>query len=210
MLPAQYHAEPHISHGAVVEIDMATYEDYGRQGEGLAAGTTNGPVTAVWAPPRPTANVTIDLPVQDSFELRVYDEEREQRLVAAVELVSPRNKDRPESRNDFIIKCASYLQQGVSLVVIDVVTDRQQNLHAELLQLLRLPDPAPLPTGMPLYAVAYRPLQEEARLHLDMWVESLPLGAALPTLPLWLTHRLAVPLELEASYEDTCRDLRIS
>jgi hypothetical protein len=37
----------------------------------------------------------------------------------------------------------------------------------------------------------------------------LSLGKALPTLPLWLTSQLAVPLELEASYEQTCRDLRI-
>jgi hypothetical protein len=31
----------------------------------------------------------------------------------------------------------------------------------------------------------------------------------LPTLPLWLADDFAVPLELEASYEDTCRALRI-
>jgi hypothetical protein len=28
-------------------------------------------------------------------------------------------------------------------------------------------------------------------------------------LPLWLSEELAVPLDLEASYEQTCRDLRI-
>jgi hypothetical protein len=32
----------------------------------------------------------------------------------------------------------------------------------------------------------------------------------LPCLPLWLTEDLAVPLDLEASYEQTCRDLRIA
>ena len=32
----------------------------------------------------------------------------------------------------------------------------------------------------------------------------------LPTLPLWLADNLAVPLELEASYEETCRILRIA
>ena len=31
----------------------------------------------------------------------------------------------------------------------------------------------------------------------------------LPTLPLWLTDNLAVPLELDASCEETCRILRI-
>ena len=32
----------------------------------------------------------------------------------------------------------------------------------------------------------------------------------LPCLPLWLTEDLAVPLDLEASYEQTCRDLRVA
>ena len=36
------------------------------------------------------------------------------------------------------------------------------------------------------------------------------LGQPLPTLPLWLADNLAVPLELETSYEETCRILRIT
>jgi len=31
----------------------------------------------------------------------------------------------------------------------------------------------------------------------------------LPTLPLWLASNLAVPLELEQTYEETCQVLRI-
>jgi hypothetical protein len=31
----------------------------------------------------------------------------------------------------------------------------------------------------------------------------------LPTLPVWLRDDLAVSLDLEASYEETCRTLRI-
>lgn len=208
-LPPQYHAEPRVHQGASVEIDVATYEYEGGQGSSLSGGTANGPATAVWAPPQPTATAAIDLPVPDLFEVRVYDEETGLRLVAAVELVSPRTKDRPESRNDFVIKCASLLQQGISLVIIDLVTEQQHNLHAQFLQLLRLEDPAPLPEERPLYAVAYRPLQEKARRRLDLWIASLVLGTPLPTLPLWLTSHLAVPLELETSYEETCRVLRI-
>jgi len=34
-------------------------------------------------------------------------------------------------------------------------------------------------------------------------------GQPLPLLPLWLAENLAVPLELEATYEETCRILRI-
>ena len=38
----------------------------------------------------------------DEYEVRVYDEKRHCRLVAAVEIVSPANKDRPEHRHAFV------------------------------------------------------------------------------------------------------------
>jgi hypothetical protein len=44
---------------------------------------------------------------------------------------------------------------------------------------------------------------------LETWAHPLALGRPLPTLPLWLAENLAVPLELELSYEETCRILRI-
>ncbi len=45
---------------------------------------------------------------------------------------------------------------------------------------------------------------------LDTWTDALSIGSQLPTLPLWLTENLAVPLDLESSYEETCRILRIA
>ena len=44
---------------------------------------------------------------------------------------------------------------------------------------------------------------------LETWPHPLALGRPLPTLPLWLADNDAVPLELEPSYEETCRILRI-
>ena len=37
----------------------------------------------------------------------------------AIELVSEANKDREENRRAFAVKCGSYLQKGVALVVVD-------------------------------------------------------------------------------------------
>ena len=45
---------------------------------------------------------------------------------------------------------------------------------------------------------------------MEAWAHPLELGRPLPTLPLWLAENLAVPLELEPSYEETCRILRIA
>ena len=55
-----------------------------------------------------------------------------------------------------------------------------------------------------LYAVAYRPVSQGARAQLEVWPADLALGARLPTLPLWLRDRLVVPLDLEATYQETC------
>jgi hypothetical protein len=165
--------------------------------------------TALWAPPTPVLTLAVDLPAQDVFEVCVYDDERGRQLVAAVELVSPGNKDRPENRRAFAIKCAAYIQQQVSVVVVDIVTERHANLHVELMDLLERTEAAPWPEGQDIYAVAYRTTKENNAWRLDLWPEPLALGQPLPTLPLWLASNLAVPLELEATYEETCQVLRI-
>jgi hypothetical protein len=57
--------------------------------------------------------------------------------------------------------------------------------------------------------VACRGTKKDRAWLLETWLHPLVLGQPLPTLPLWLADNLAVPLELEASYEETCRVLRI-
>src|SRR5262249_16008283 len=69
-------------------------------------------------------------------EVLVFDLQRDRRLVAAVEIVSPANKDRPESRQLFLAKCFQLLRNDVCLSIVDLVTVRQFNLYAELLAML--------------------------------------------------------------------------
>jgi len=129
-LPHRYIAAPHIDLGSLIEIDVSTHEEdeaaspaSGRGGDG---GT--GVATAVWAPPRPTLAVATDLPTLDEYEVRVYDTKRGRRLVAAVKIVSPANKDRPEHRRAFVAKCAALLQNHVRVAIVDLVTTRTFNL----------------------------------------------------------------------------------
>jgi hypothetical protein len=146
----------------------------------------------------------------DVFEVRVEDRRRGSRLVAAVEVVSPANKDRPANRRAFAVKCASYLQQNVSVLIVDIVSERHEDLYAELLELLEQPSDRGWAGEPPLYAVACRTAREREGWRMDTWAEVLRLGADLPTLPLWLASDLAVPLELEASYEEALRVLRLT
>jgi hypothetical protein len=208
-LPPRYVAAPRVHSGALVEIDVSTYEKDEPGPSGPEPGPNNGGVaTAVWAPPRPTFRVAADLPDQDEYEVLVYDTKRNRRLVAAIEIVSPANKDRPENRRAFITKCAALLQQRVSVAIIDLVTTRYFNLYSELLELIGQPDPMLTSKPPPLYTAACRWTRND-RWHLEAWVHALTLGQHLPTLPLWLADNFAVPLELEASYEEACRILRI-
>jgi hypothetical protein len=206
VLPPRYRAQPETTLGINLEADVATFE-----GEGTPEpGDGNGAVaTAVWAPPRPPLTVPLDLGGLDVFEVQVYDDEGQRWLVAAVELVSPSNKDRPVARRAFAAKCAAYLQSDVSVVVVDIVTERRENLHAELTELLQLGETARSAAASNLYAVAYRAVKAGQRVQLEMWPSRLEVGSALPTLPLWLSDQLAVPLDLEATYRATCDSLRI-
>ncbi len=207
-LPQRYVAVPEVHLGPSIEPDVAGFE---RLEAGLAvSGTGNGVATAVWAPPQPTTTMAVDFAGRDTYEVRVLDESQALRLVAVAELVSPRNKDRPESRRDFAVKVASYWQQRIGVIVVDVITNRHANLYAEALRHVGLIDPSLGDDPPPIYGVACRTTKRGERWDMDAWVQPLVPGRALPTLPLWLADDLAVPLDLEESYEETCHILRIA
>lgn len=206
ILPADYFAEAEITLGPELEIDVAAME--ATKGGGAVA--TVERAATVWAPPRPSFAVKADYSRLDTIEVRVSQDLGGAELRAAVELVSPGNKDRTGSRQTFAAKCAGYLQQGISVVVIDVVTSRAANLHRELFKALEVKSRYALwQSSSGLYAVAYRPVTTRRSPRIEVWAERLTLGKPLPLMPLWLTLDLSMPLRLEESYISTCRSLRI-
>lgn len=198
LLPERYFAEVQTHLGPRVEIDVATMRD-----EPRGAGPATLPRT--WT--APAATHTIPAAFVGGFEVHVFSDEGGARLVAAIELISPANKDRAGHRRAFAIKCASYLVRGVSLIMVDIVTSRQANLHDETLVLLNQSVPFQPPYG--LYAVAYRPIIREGEDLVDIWPAPLQLGQALPTLPLALDAETCLPIDLDATYTDACRRSRI-
>jgi hypothetical protein len=203
ILPANYYAIPQIRRGSQIEIDVATLE---REGSAVGEG---GTATAVWTPPRPHLSETVDFTDLDVFEVQVLRRRGGPQLRAAIELVSPANKERPSNRHAFAVKCASYLNWGVSVLLIDVVTERSANMHAEVLGILQLTGVTPYQSPTNLYAVAHRMTLINGRHQLDTWPEPLAVGQPLPTVPLWLETNRSVPLELEKTYLAACDALRI-
>jgi Protein of unknown function (DUF4058) len=204
LLPSRYHAAPHIRLGTYAEIDVGT-----RQEESVSVqempNASDGAV-ATYSPPKPQLTFEADLSREDVFEIQVFDDELGQNLVAAVELISPANKDRPQSRHEFVVKCASLLKADISLVLIDIVTTRRANLFKELMEYLEIRKPAN-PIKKHLYCCSLLPSGSNGHARVDVWPETLQVGAVLPILPLWLRDDLAVPLELESTYEEACGDL---
>jgi hypothetical protein len=124
-------------------------------------------------------------------------------------LVSPGNKARLEARRAFTAKCLSYLQMGIGLVIVDIVTERQANLHDELVGLMEQAENFQFPTETPLYVTAYRPSRRTTGDQVEIWLSGLALGQVLPTMPLALRGAATVPLDLETTYAEVCRDSRL-
>jgi hypothetical protein len=204
LLPEHFVAEARVKLGGHVEIDVGAFAENGTTPTPESGGV------AVWAPPKPAATAVVDFQDPDVFEVQVLSEEEGPRLVAAIELVSPANKDRPANRRMFAVKCASYLHSGVSVIIVDVVTERSGNLHAELLDLLRLQLSTRGQGVQDLYATVYRTVSGHGALSLEVWSHLLTLGDSLPTLPLWLQAGLCLPLDLEAAYHTACVARRIA
>ena len=204
-LPRDYLAEEHTHVGVQCEIDIATFEHTDAARVAQIASTT-GRTSPHWSPPPPRHQVALAVP--DSFEVRVVSDTGGATLVGVIELVSPANKDRAEHQRAFSTKCAGFLHQGVSVVVLDVVTTRTANLHNAIVSLLGV-ESARMPESVHLYGAAYRPVAREGETQMDVWCAPCAVGEALPTLPLRLRGDLFVPVDFESTYQEACRRRRI-
>jgi hypothetical protein len=214
-MPEGYFAEPEVHAGATIEVDVGSFQsiEQGAVSNGPPAinssdsgGTALAVLPMVYTPP--LADLSVDTALADDFEVRIFREIGGLKLVGAIELVSPGNKDRPDATMAFATKCASYLHNSVALMVIDVVTSRSINLHDEIMPLITQFDAPEIGDGA-LYAVAYQPIRRKDKDQIDIWPRRLAVGEPLPTLPLWLNAVLSVPVHLETTYALALRRARI-
>ncbi|CAN5311837.1 hypothetical protein BH10PLA2_BH10PLA2_07030 [soil metagenome] len=201
-LPEPYYAIPSVHLGSVLEVDMRNYSDSSdRETVDIALST--------YVPQKPTLTLEPVIQNPDTYEVRIYDSRRNRDLVAAIEIVCPSNKDRPEHRESFVANVATLLKNGICVSIVDIVSTMDHNLYADLMHMINGVDPALGDEPPPMYAVTLRTRYEQRRKLMDTWYHPLAIGHSLPTLPIWLREDLAVSLELESSYEECCRALRI-
>jgi len=125
------------------------------------------------------------------------------RLVAAIEIVSPRNKDRPDARERYLARYLGYIRQAVHLMLIDVLPRPAGFSFADALNANLKFEQSPCPVP---FAVSYRVGESvpDGTL-IGFWRRLLAIGSPLPTIPLALNVRESIPIDLEHTYREAAR-----
>jgi len=159
--------------------------------------------------PVPLAETRAEFPI-DSQVFVENVRRRRQKTVGVIEIVSAGNKDRPDNRNTFVAKCRSFLSHEISVIIVDILAVPFFNLHNLLLRAFKIKEgQIKEDDETPLYCGAYRKTFIQDEPGLVFWAYSLKIGDRLPELPLFITSELAVPVELERAYMETCQGLKV-
>ena len=165
-----------------------------------------GGVAVATAPPRLAVHESIARPRPPTFPSRriVVRHATGGNAVALIEVVSPGNKDRRASVEQFVSKATSAVRDGLNLQVVDLFPPGRSDpdgLHAAIWAELG-GDPFRPPAGRPLTLAAYA-----AGPPVDCYVEPSAVGMPLADLPLFLTPDRYVNVPLEQTYTTVFRRL---
>jgi Protein of unknown function (DUF4058) len=160
---------------------------------------TSTDVPPVAAPKDPAEEPDLEIAVNTLTGETALFVECQDRLIAAVELVSPRNKNRPSACAAYASAYVGYLLKGVHLLLVDVHRRPLRFSFADwIAQELHIEQPAcPAP-----FAISYRlgePAPNGGRF-LAVWHRLLTVGTPLPLLRLPLSVKEWVPVDLEQTY----------
>jgi hypothetical protein len=121
------------------------------------------------------------------------------KVVAIIEIVSPGNKQSRVALRTFVEKAADILNQDVNLLVVDLFppTPRDpQGIHKAIWDELD-DEPFDVPPGKPLIVASYVGGEIPTA-----YVESVGIGDALPSLPIFLSETRYIPAPLETTYQE--------
>jgi hypothetical protein len=182
----------------------------------LTVATTNGkPDVGVrhWEPRPPaeavaTDTVVLEPDLEASVSVRLDPQpavhvDFHGQLIAAIEVVSPRNKDRVGAKETYTNRYLGYLRLGVHLLLVDVLPRPKGFSFADAITSSLGLD---LPPLLPPFAAAYRvgevvPVGADMGSLVGLWRRSLGVGQPLPPLPLPLSVQHAVLVDLEETYQ---------
>jgi hypothetical protein len=194
VLPAGFQARPtEFIVGIEPDLLLLQMADQPEPFTGTAPFLAEATATAVLPAPA-------DLPIVGIYS--AYDTSR---LVAIIEIVSPGNKDRAEAVQAFVEKVLFLLQDGVHVMVIDVISLPGESMRQPILERLGLEHSVQDVPG--LWCASYCALPEDdPQPHLTVreWAEAVAVARPLPQLPLFLRlDQQWVMVDLQTTYAAT-------
>lgn len=124
------------------------------------------------------------------------------RLIAMIEIISPANKDRLESVEEFVAKTTEALDLGVHVLLLDLLPPGRHDprgMHGAVWNYFD-EGPYDLPVAEPLTMASY-----VAGPPVRAYLEHRAVGGTLPDMPLFLHAERYIPVPLEATYQAAYR-----
>ena len=126
------------------------------------------------------------------------------RLVALLEIVSPSDKDRARTVEDFAAKAVAALESGVHVVVVDLFPPGRHDpygmLGAICQRLEQSDEPYDVPPEAPLTLASF-----VAGPRVEVFAEYVGVGAELPEMPLFLNSDRYINVPLQPAYQTAYR-----
>jgi hypothetical protein len=166
---------------------------------GLAKEGPEGGIAVATAPPTARVIARIERVNYAKRADRVVIRHGRGKVVAIIEIVSPGNKQSRVALRTFVEKAADILNQGGNLLVVDLFppTPRDpQGIHKAIWDELD-DEPFDVPPGKPLIVASYVGGEIPTA-----YVESVGIGDALPSLPIFLSETRYIPAPLETTYQE--------
>jgi len=163
-----------------------------------------GPVAVAAAPPRVSRKVVAgpNAAYRATRRTLAVRHASNHRIVALVDILSPANKDRTSSVNDFVEKVHSALRHGIQLLVLDLFPpgpSSPHGIHGAIWESFDAADHIP-PADKPLTLASYVVSKPS-----EAYLEQVAVGDSLPDMPLFLDPDWYVNVPLETTYQAAYR-----
>jgi hypothetical protein len=201
LLPPDYYALGEQHAGRYV-TDILTLHASRPNGEPPPRPPSGGGLALAEAPPQVRRQLTATETYRQRRRTLAIRHVSGHRLIALVEIVSPANKDRPESVEVFVAKTVEALDLGVHVLLIDLLPPGRHDprgLHGAVWNEFD-EGPYDLPLAEPLTVASYT-----AGPPVKAYLEHLAVGSALPDMPLFLHTERYIPVPLESTYQAAYR-----
>ncbi len=200
ILPSGYYAMAE-QHGGRIIADILTLRS---PPSAATPPIGEGGLAVAEAPPRVRHKLTVSSAAREMRRTLTIRHVSGDRVVAFLEIVSPANKDRPLSVDQFANKAEMAIRQGIHVVLVDLLPPGPHDprgMHGAIWE--RFDEASyPLPRDEPLTLASY-----VADRMPEAYLEHLSVGSTLVEMPVFLDLDRYVNLPLESTYMTAYRGM---